>query len=194
MIRIALFCSGSGSNAEKIMEYFQGREDVEVSLLLANKADAFALKRAEKFGVPTVVVSRSEFFEQEKALSILQEKKIDWIILAGFLWLIPQYLVKNYPNRIINIHPALLPAYGGKGMYGMNVHTAIVKAKEPKSGITIHYVNEHYDEGQIIFQASCDVSPSDTAEDVAKKVQILEHKYFPEVVERLVMKIGNSKS
>jgi phosphoribosylglycinamide formyltransferase-1 len=188
MTHIAIFCSGSGSNAEKIMEYFQHHDSIKVSLLLANKPDAYALKRAEKYGVPTVVVTKDSYRTESELLSILKKHEVDWIILAGFLLLIPDFLVKNFPDKIINIHPALLPSYGGKGMYGMNVHKAVAEAKERKSGMTIHFVNEHYDEGKIIFQASCELSETDSPEDIAHKVLALEHQHFARVIEETIVK------
>lgn len=186
--KIAIFCSGSGSNAQKIIEYFKGHSDIEISVLMANKPDAYALERAQKFSIPTWVFNREEY-KSGKVLEELKKRSIDWIILAGFLWLIPEDLVQNFPNKIINIHPALLPKFGGKGMYGMNVHSAVVANKEKESGITIHYVNKNYDEGNIIFQASCAVAPSDSPEEVAKKVQVLEHEHFPKVIEKIIMNI-----
>jgi phosphoribosylglycinamide formyltransferase-1 len=184
--KIAIFCSGSGSNAQKIIEYFQHSKDIKVSVLMSNKPDAFALERAKKFHIPTYVFNRNDFYNSESVLDELRKYDIDWIVLAGFLWLIPANLVENFPNKIINIHPALLPKFGGKGMFGMHVHEAVVANKEKESGISIHYVNAHYDEGNIIFQASCAVLPTDTPEEVAKKVQILEHQHFPDVIEKLV--------
>jgi phosphoribosylglycinamide formyltransferase 1 len=186
--KIAIFCSGSGSNAQKIIEYFKGHSDIEISILMANKPDAYALERAQKFSIPTWVFNREEY-NSGKVLEELKKRSIDWIILAGFLWLIPEDLVHNFPNKIINIHPALLPKFGGKGMYGMNVHSAVVANKEKESGITIHYVNKNYDEGNIIFQASCAVVPSDSPEDVAKKVQALEHQHFPEEIEKVILNV-----
>ena len=185
--KIALFASGSGTNAEKIMQYFDAHEQVEVAMLLSNKAKAGALARAEKFEVATKVFNRSTFYETEEIISLLQDREIDLIVLAGFLWLIPAPLVKAFPNKIINIHPALLPNYGGKGMYGAHVHEAVIQNKEKESGITIHYVNEQYDEGEFIFQASCEISPSDTSTDLAKKVQQLEHEHFPKVIENVLL-------
>jgi len=185
--KIALFASGSGTNAEKIMQYFDAHEQVEVAMLLSNKAKAGALARAEKFEVATKVFNRSTFYETEEIISLLQDREIDLIVLAGFLWLIPAPLVNAFPNKIINIHPALLPNYGGKGMYGAHVHEAVIQNKEKESGITIHYVNEQYDEGEFIFQASCEISPSDSPTDLAKKVQQLEHEHFPKVIENVLL-------
>ena len=186
--KIAIFCSGSGSNAQKIIEYFQNRQDIKVAVLMANKADAYALKRAESFNIPTWVFNRNDFYNTELVLEELKKYEVEYIILAGFLWLIPENLISNFPDKMINIHPALLPKFGGKGMFGMHVHNAVVENKESESGITIHYVNKRYDEGNIIFQASCSLAPTDTAEDVAKKVQVLEHEHFPRIIEEVIKK------
>ncbi|HVD97279.1 MAG TPA: phosphoribosylglycinamide formyltransferase [Cytophagaceae bacterium] len=188
--KIAIFCSGSGSNAQKIIEYFQGNKNIEVAVLMANKPDAYALERAKKLNIPTWTFNREEY-NSGKVLEELKKRNIDWIILAGFLWLVPEHLVQAYPHKILNIHPALLPKFGGKGMYGMNVHNAVVANKEKESGITIHYVNKHYDEGNILFQASCAVSPTDTADDVAKKVQVLEHEHFPKMIEKAILNLDS---
>ncbi len=185
---IAVFCSGSGSNAQKIMEYFQNREDIRIRVLMSNKPDAFALERAKNFNIPTSVFNRKDFYETDLVLKELEKYEIDYIILAGFLWLIPENLIKKFSNRIINIHPALLPKFGGKGMYGMNVHKAVVENKETESGITIHYADAHYDEGGIIFQASCAIGPNDTPEEVAVKVLKLEHEHFSKIIEKVIKK------
>lgn len=185
-MKIAIFASGSGSNAQRITEYFSENQSVSIELFLTNNPQAGVIERGRKLHIPTLIFDKYTFSKTEKILAILQKQEIDLIILAGFLWLIPEYLVKAYPNKIINIHPALLPKYGGKGMWGHFVHEAVVSNKETQSGITIHYVNEHYDEGGIIFQASCEVSTTDTPEDVAHKVQILEHQHFPRVIEELI--------
>ncbi len=184
--RLAIFASGSGSNAEKIAEYFANRSDIEISLILSNNPQAGVIARARRLGIPVVLFDRKTFYESNRIVEILQNQRIDLVVLAGFMMLIPETMVQAFPNQIINIHPALLPKYGGKGMYGHFVHEAVVAAKESESGITIHYVNERYDEGAIIFQASCPVVSTDTPEDVAKKVQALEHKHYPEVVEQLL--------
>lgn len=190
-MKIAIFASGSGSNAQRITEYFSENQSVSIELFLTNNPQAGVIERGRKLHIPTLIFDKYTFSKTEKILAILQKQEIDLIILAGFLWLIPEYLVKAYPNKIINIHPALLPKYGGKGMWGHFVHEAVVANKESESGITIHYVNEHYDEGGIIFQASCEIIETDTPEDVAHKVQILEHQHFPKVIEELVEKISN---
>jgi phosphoribosylglycinamide formyltransferase-1 len=185
---IAIFCSGSGSNAQKIIEYFQNNSEIKIVVLMSNKADAFALERAKNFNIPTFVFNRNDFYETENVLQELKKYKVDYIVLAGFLWLIPENLIIRFPNKILNIHPALLPKFGGKGMYGMNVHKAVVEKKEKESGITIHFADAHYDEGNIIFQATCSISETDTPEDVAKKVQVLEHGHFPIVIEGVIKK------
>ena len=182
--KIVIFASGSGTNAENIMEYFADNELVKIDSLWSNNSNAYALKRAEARIIETFVFSREELYNSEKLLEKLKKRGTDLIVLAGFLWLIPNYLIRNF--TIINIHPALLPKYGGKGMYGMNVHKAVVDNRETETGITIHYVNEKYDEGQIIFQAKCEVLENDTPEDIAKKVHDLEYKYFPSVIESIL--------
>lgn len=184
---IALFVSGTGSNARKIIEYFQDKESINCPLLISNKSSAPALKMAEEHGLETMVLKRSDFYESEDILTVLEKYDIHLIVLAGFLWLIPPYLVEAYPNAIINIHPALLPQYGGKGMYGMHVHRAVKVGGESKSGITIHYVNEHYDEGNIIFQATCPLQDEDSPEQIAQRVLQLEHRHFAPVIERLLL-------
>lgn len=186
--KIAIFVSGTGSNARRIIEHFQGHPSIEVALLISNKVEAPALQMAAEQGVETLVLSRISFYEGEELREFLQKKGITLLVLAGFLWLIPPYLVKAWPNRIVNIHPALLPKYGGKGMYGKHVHRAVLEGGERESGITIHYVNEHYDEGNIIFQARCEVKPEDRPETLARRVQQLEHRHFPEIIESLLTK------
>jgi phosphoribosylglycinamide formyltransferase 1 len=186
MKRIAIFASGSGTNAENIGDYFADRNDVEVSLIFTNNPMAGVINRACNLQIPVVFFDKKTFYETSKIPQILQNSNIDLVVLAGFMMLVPPLLVDAYSNRIINIHPALLPKYGGKGMYGGFVHEAVVKAGEKQSGITIHYVNEHYDEGNIIFQATCDVDPGDTAEDVAEKVHALEYAHYPRVIDQLL--------
>ena len=185
---IALFASGSGSNVQKIAEYFQNNAEVNVVSIFCNKSKAGVLERAKKLGIPSRVFDRKTFFESEEILNELNALEVDLVVLAGFLWKIPDYLVTGFPKKMINIHPALLPKYGGKGMYGMHVHEAVYAAQEKQSGITIHYVNDHYDEGEVIFQASCELVTEDSPQDIAKKVQALEHKYFPKVIEDLLNK------
>jgi phosphoribosylglycinamide formyltransferase 1 len=191
MKRLAIFASGSGSNAENIAEYFRDSTFAEVCLILTNNPRATVLERAARLNIPAGVFDRKIFYDTKNVLERLRSESIDFIVLAGFLWLIPPYLLKAYPHRIINIHPALLPKYGGKGMYGMRVHTEVINNKEKQSGITIHYVNECYDEGSVIFQARCDVLPGDTPEDLASRVHQLEYKHFPAVIKELVSGIGN---
>ncbi|MES2733868.1 MAG: phosphoribosylglycinamide formyltransferase [Bacteroidota bacterium] len=185
--QIAIFASGSGSNAQKIMEYFEAHPQVRVTLVLTNNPTAGVLQRAASLHIPTHVFNRNEFYQTDDVLRVLQEHRITFIVLAGFLWLMPSNLVVAYPRRIVNIHPALLPKFGGKGMYGSRVHEAVVQAGEKESGITIHYVNEHYDEGQVIFQASCALQSGDTPEIVAHKVLELEHRHFPAVIEKVIL-------
>jgi phosphoribosylglycinamide formyltransferase-1 len=186
--RIAIFASGSGTNAEKIMQFFKDHPRAMVGLVLSNKKDARVLERAARFNVPTRVFDRHEFYETDNILDLLKEKHIDLIVLAGFLWLIPENLIEFFPDRIINIHPALLPNYGGKGMYGARVHEAVIAAGDKESGITIHYVNSRYDEGKIIFQAKCKVDPGDDPDSLASKIHQLEYEYFPKVIENLILK------
>ncbi|MEK6780840.1 MAG: phosphoribosylglycinamide formyltransferase [Bacteroidota bacterium] len=184
--RIAIFASGSGTNAEEIIKYFHGHRFTEIVLLLSNNSGAYALIRAGKYGVGTKVFTKYQFRESEEVLDWLMEAKITHLVLAGFLWLIPQNLVRAFPHRIINIHPALLPRHGGKGMYGMKVHQAVKTAGEKETGITIHEVNERYDEGQILFQGTCEVLSSDTPEQIADKVHQLEHAHYPKVIEKWI--------
>lgn len=184
--KIALFASGSGSNAENIIRYFTGNDDFEFPLILSNKQDAYVHERARQLGVPSFTFSREEFAEGNIIVTFLKTYDITHIVLAGFLLKVSNPLLQSYPERIINIHPALLPKFGGKGMYGSRVHEAVVAAGETESGITIHYVNENYDEGNIIFQASCPVLPTDTPEQVAEKVHALEYEHFPAIIETVV--------
>lgn len=186
MKNIAIFASGSGTNAEAIMERMSDNPAGRVVALLSNKAEAYALKRAERFGVPTYTFSGKELREDpSEIMAVLEAKKVDIIVLAGFMLLVPPQIVERYEGRIVNIHPALLPAYGGKGMYGDNVHKAVIAARESESGITIHYVNKAYDQGAVIFQARTPIEPTDTPETLAAKIHTLEHRHFPEVIERL---------
>jgi phosphoribosylglycinamide formyltransferase-1 len=186
-LNIAIFASGNGSNAEKFFEHFRNHDSIKISCLLSNNADAFALTRAENNQVPTFTFNRQEFRETETVLHYLQDKGVTHIVLAGFMWLVPQYLIQAYPNRIVNIHPALLPKYGGKGMYGDHVHNAVIENKEDESGITIHYVNEIYDDGKIIFQGRCKVLPNDDSDTLAQRIHQLEYEYYPKVVEAVVL-------
>ncbi len=183
---IAIFASGSGTNAENIIRYFEKNDSIKVELVLSNKKDAYVLERATRLGVSCAVFTKDYWAEGREVLDLLKEHSIDFIVLAGFLLRVPDVLLHVYPNKIINIHPALLPKFGGKGMYGDRVHEAVVAAGEKESGITIHYINEHYDEGDIVFQATCPVLPSDSPADVAKKVHALEYQHFSVVIEQLV--------
>lgn len=184
--RIAIFASGAGSNAQKIIEYLAGHPSIQVALIVCNKPGAGVLTIAENHQIPTLLIEKERFFRGDAYLAELKSRDIRFVVLAGFLWKVPDALVNAYPDRIINIHPALLPKYGGKGMYGMRVHEAVIAAGEKESGITIHYVNEHFDEGAPILQARCPVEPGDTPEQLAQKIHALEHRYFPETVEKTV--------
>ena len=183
-IQLAVFISGSGSNAEEIFSYFQIHPSIKVALVLSNNPDAYGLERAKKFSIPSKVFSRNQFSESEEVLRWLIAAGVTHLVLAGFLWLVPDYLIRAFPHRIINIHPALLPKFGGKGMYGMKVHEAVKLSGEKQTGISIHEVNEIYDEGKILFQASCPVDFSDSPQQIAEKVQQLEHGFYPRVIEQ----------
>jgi phosphoribosylglycinamide formyltransferase 1 len=189
MRNIAILASGSGTNAENIIKYFSTRNTAKVSLVLSNKRQALVLKRAEANNIRTVFFEHKEFYVTGKVLRYLALYKIDFIVLAGFLWLVPENITETYTGRIINIHPALLPSHGGKGMYGEAVHNAVLAKKEKESGITIHYVNKFYDAGDIIFQAKCKVEPTDTPESLAEKVHSLEYLHYPRVIEEIVVKL-----
>jgi len=181
--KIALFASGSGSNAENIINYFSESPFFEFPVIISNKSDAFVHERAKNLQIPSFTFSREDFSIGDKIIDFLKTYDIDCIVLAGFLLKVPDALIKAFPDKIINIHPALLPKYGGKGMYGHHVHDAVVASGDSESGITIHYVNNNYDEGNIIFQAKCPVLPSDTADMIADKVHALEYDYYPKVIE-----------
>ena len=189
MKNIAIFASGSGTNAENIIKYFSNKKSAKVSLVLSNKREALVLKRATAHNVRAVFFERDEFYDSDIVLNYLLSEKIDFVVLAGFLWLVPENILKRYEGRIINIHPALLPSYGGKGMYGERVHKAVIDNRETESGITIHYVNQRYDEGDIIFQAKCRVDPSDTPDSLANRVHALEYKYYPRIIEDLILQL-----
>ncbi|MGK0313797.1 MAG: phosphoribosylglycinamide formyltransferase-1 [Saprospiraceae bacterium] len=186
---IAILASGSGSNARKILEYFEDRNDVEVSIIITNKKNAGVLNHAKEFAVSTLRIDRSYFNNNDCILKVLRAEKIDLIVLAGFLWLIPPYLISEFPNKILNIHPGLLPKYGGKGMYGQHVHEAVKANNETESGLTIHYVNEKFDEGEHIFQAKCKVLPSDSTNEIAANVLKLEHKHYAEVIDSVLKEL-----
>ena len=186
MVNIAIFVSGNGSNCENIIRHFAISDVARVALVVSNRADAFALVRARNLGVPAITLSKADFANQEYTLKVLDSYGIGFVVLAGFLMMVPGYLISHYHLKMVNIHPALLPKYGGKGMYGMHVHEAVVAAHEKESGITIHLVNAHYDEGRILFQAACPIDPQDTPEEVAAKVHALEYRYYPEVIQQWI--------
>jgi len=188
MKRIALFASGAGSNVENIIRYFLNNRELEFPVVISNRQDAPVHERVKKYRIPSYFFKKNDF-ENGEVLKLLREKAIDFIVLAGFLLRVPDNLLKAYPDRIINIHPALLPKFGGKGMYGSHVHEAVVASGEKETGITIHYVNENYDEGRIIFQAKCPVFTGDSPEDVAAKVHALEYEYFPKVIGEVALGI-----
>ncbi|WP_370477266.1 phosphoribosylglycinamide formyltransferase [Tamlana flava] len=186
MKRIVIFASGSGTNAENLIKFFHNSGNVSVIQVLTNNPHAKVLERAKRLNVSALSFNRIALSKTNDVLNILKASEPDLIILAGFLWKFPEFILNEFPNKVINVHPAILPKFGGKGMYGMNVHQAVVENKETETGITIHYVNEHYDEGAIIFQAKCEVLPTDSAEDVAAKIHKLEMEHFPKVVEKLL--------
>jgi len=189
MKRIAIFASGSGSNAENIANYFKSNPEIEISIILSNKKDAFVLERADKLNIPSQVFTRKDFYETNNIIDLLKTKEIDLVVLAGFMWLVPESLIKAFPNAILNIHPALLPNYGGKGMYGMHVHNAVINSGDKESGITIHVVNEKYDDGETVLQETCKIEANDTPEDLANKIHELEYKHFPRTVENYLNRI-----
>ncbi len=189
MKKIAILASGSGTNAEALIRHFENSDAGEISVVMSNKENAGVLERADRLGIPRSTFSKSDL-ESGSLGNQLNSLNIDFIILAGFLLKIPEELIAQFPDRIINIHPALLPKYGGKGMYGMNVHKAVIDNKESASGITIHLVNENYDEGRHLFQAEIDVEEEDTPESLAEKIHVLEHRHFPEVVEKYVRELS----
>lgn len=186
---IAIFASGSGSNAQKLMEHFKRSPEAEISIVLTNNPDAYVLQRADNFEIPSHIFDRNEFYNTDNIIDLLRNLDIDLIVLAGFLWLIPKNLIDEYPGRIINIHPAILPKFGGKGMYGDFVHKAVIAANEPEGGITIHYVDANYDEGEFIYQAKYKISREDNLEMVKFKGQQLEHLHYPRIVESIIKKI-----
>ena len=186
MTNIAIFVSGNGSNFENIIRYFQGSETVNCALVVCNKSDAYALVRAQNLDVPTAVMPKPELNDEEKMMALMKEYKIDFIVLAGFLPLVPNFLIEAYPMRIVNIHPSLLPKFGGKGMWGHHVHEAVKAAGETESGITIHYVTPVCDSGEIIAQYKTTISPENSADDIAAKVHELEMKYYPAIIEKII--------
>ena len=182
---IAFFASGSGSNVENIVRYFSDKPDFHFPVIISNKSDAFVHQRAKTLHIPSFTFTKDDFFDGHKILTLLKEYQVDFIVLAGFLLKIPPTIISAFPDKIINIHPALLPKFGGKGMFGHHVHRAVIEAGETQSGITIHYVNEHYDEGNVIFQAVCEVLPEDTPDTLAEKVNALEYEHFPLIIEKI---------
>jgi formyltetrahydrofolate-dependent phosphoribosylglycinamide formyltransferase len=193
MVSVALFASGAGSNAQKIIDYFRGSSTVRIALIVCNKPGAGVLGIAQKEHIPVLLIEKEAFFRGNGYLDELKTAGIDFIVLAGFLWKVPSTLTAAYPNRIVNIHPALLPRYGGKGMYGMHVHEAIIAAGEQESGITIHYVDNVYDNGDIIFQATCAIEPGDTPASLAQKVHQLEHAHYPRIIEQVIGHLQNQR-
>jgi phosphoribosylglycinamide formyltransferase 1 len=189
MKNIAIFASGSGTNAENIIKYFSNSNSAKVTLVLSNRSEALVLKRAAALNIETYFFERDDLYSSGKVLRSLLSHRIDFIVLAGFLWLVPADILNTFKNRIVNIHPALLPSYGGKGMYGEKVHKSVIENCETESGITIHLVNESYDEGDIIFQARCSVEPEETPESLAVKIHSLEYEHFPRIVEELIEKL-----
>jgi formyltetrahydrofolate-dependent phosphoribosylglycinamide formyltransferase len=192
-IRVAIFASGAGSNAQKIIDHFSQHTDIKIALIVCNKPGAGVLTIAEKENIPTLIIEKEQFFRGNAYVDELKQHNVDFIVLAGFLWKVPVALVKAFPQSIINIHPALLPNYGGKGMYGRFVHEAVIAAKEKESGISIHYVDELYDHGKLIFQARCIIDETDTADSLAQKIHALEHEHYPIIVEKLVRELQNRR-
>lgn len=188
MKKIIVFASGNGSNFQNIADYFANNQLIKIELLISNKADAYVLERAKELDIPSMVITKNSFYETDEIVTVLKELNPDLIVLSGFLWLIPENIISAFEHKIINIHPALLPKYGGKGMYGMNVHKAIAENKESETGISIHYVSKEYDKGDLIFQTKCKLSPQDTPEMIAEKVHRLEYEFFPKTIQSLLLK------
>jgi len=189
MKNIAIFASGSGTNAENLIRFFRTGFSGQVCLVLSNKKDAGVIQRAQSHDIEVIVFNREQFYETGEVLNVLKQREIDFVVLAGFLWLVPPSLLEAYENKVINIHPALLPKYGGKGMYGSHVHEAVIANGEAESGITIHYLNQKYDEGDVIFQARCPVESDDTPETLAARIHALEYEHYPKVVEKLLQEL-----
>jgi len=189
MKNIAIFASGSGTNAENLIRFFRTSQFGRVRVVLTNRSDAGVIDRAQSLEIESLVFTREQFYSSNEVLDLLIERDIDYIVLAGFLWLVPENMLLPFENKIVNIHPALLPKYGGKGMYGSRVHRVVIETGESESGITIHYVNPEYDEGDIIFQARCDIEPGESPDSLAEKIHELEYKFFPTVVENLLKKL-----
>ncbi len=185
--RVAVFASGNGTNAERLFEYFKNHSSIKIQLLLCNNPSAGVIERAERWSVPVVLFDRNDLKKTRRVQDALKSEAIDWIALAGFLWLLSSDIVSAYPNKIVNLHPSLLPKYGGKGMYGAHVHKAVIEAGDQESGITIHLVNDEYDQGQIIFQARCKVESGDNSDTLASKVHELEYKHFPPTLEKTIL-------
>jgi len=192
-IRLAIFASGAGSNAQKIIDHFRQHTDIKIALIVCNKPGAGVLTIAQKENIPTLIIEKEQFFRGNAYVDEIKQHNVDFIVLAGFLWKVPVALIQAFAQRIINIHPALLPNYGGKGMYGRFVHEAVITAKEKESGISIHYVDELYDHGQLIFQASCTIDETDTADTLAQKIHALEHEHYPIIVEKLARELQNRR-
>lgn len=186
MHELAIFASGSGTNAENIIKYFWNKQQISVSCICCNNPDAFIIQRAKKYNIDVLTFSKEDFYNSTKVIDYLRGHNINWIILAGFLWLVPEYLIDAFQSRILNIHPALLPKYGGKGMYGVRVHQAVIDNNEKQSGITIHVIDREYDKGKIVFQDTCPVLPEDTPESLAKRVHQLEYEHYPKVIEKML--------
>jgi formyltetrahydrofolate-dependent phosphoribosylglycinamide formyltransferase len=189
VFHLAIFASGAGSNAQKIIDHFRNDPSVRIALIICNNPSAGVLAIAAKENIPSLLIEKEKFFRGDGYLPELKQREIDFIVLAGFLWKLPSALIRAYPRKIINIHPALLPKYGGKGMYGENVHSSVINAGEKESGITIHYVDEHYDHGDIIFQASCPLAAGDTPATLSQRIHQLEHEHYPRVIEKLLDKL-----
>ena len=186
MYRLAIFASGEGTNAQKFIDWYKKRNDICISLIVCNKKEAGVVSRAKEAGIPFLIVDKETFYKGDVILNELLER-VDFIVLAGFLWMVPENIIKAFAGKIVNIHPALLPKYGGKGMYGLKIHEAVIANREKESGITIHYVNDKYDEGKIIFQAKCPVEVTDTSESLGNKVHELEYKFYPMIVDKLLL-------
>jgi len=187
-VHVAVFASGAGSNTQKIVDYFRNHNSIKISLIVCNKPEAGVLHIADKENIPALLINREKFFNDDAYLDVLKKNKIDFIVLAGFLWKIPLLLIQAYPNKIINIHPALLPEHGGKNMYGNHVHEAVIASGSKESGITIHYVDEHYDNGDILFQAKCTVDENETPETLAQKIHLMEYENYPPIIEEVINK------
>lgn len=190
MVNIAIFVSRSGSNCENIIRYFQQNNEVNIALVISNKADAYALTRAKNLNVPSIVLPKAEFNDRTKVLNLMKKNKIDFIVLAGFLLIIPDWLIDAYPKRMLNLHPALLPKFGGIGMYGHHVHEAVRKANETETGMTVHWVSNVCDGGEIIAQFRTPITPTDTPDDIADKEHVLEMEHFPQVIESVLKQEG----